>query len=156
MKRNTFRVQLLAGAVATLVLPTSPLAAGNVAVEVRKAVLVLQGDAAANDVVIDRAGLGADQLRVTPENATTVNGGAAPAVFSGVTAGIKATLDAGDDEVEVVATNLPGSSPSMRARATTPSRSTRARSRPAPSSSSAPTSTWWCCRTAAGSPARST
>jgi hypothetical protein len=86
----------------------SVLAAGNVAVAVSAGALALDGDEASNEVTIDQAGLASDQLRVTPAPGTTVNSSAGASVFSGVTKGISAALNGGDDVLAINSIGLTG------------------------------------------------
>ncbi len=71
--------------------------------------LVITGDAAANAITIDQGGLGSGQFRIgATYGATTINGAAGPAVFSGVTGTVVMDFDDGADFVEVDGAALPG------------------------------------------------
>ncbi len=83
--------------------------AGAIMAEIRGGNLVITGDADANDIVIDDAGLGAGQIRITSGgDATEINGGAGPVVLDGFTRGITMKLGDGDDTVVLDQLNYPG------------------------------------------------
>ena len=73
--------------------------AGNIIAVVSGGNLTVTGDAEANDFTIDDDGLGANQLRITPTNGTTINGGTDPMVVSGIAGGIRTNLGDGVDSV---------------------------------------------------------
>ena len=70
--------------------------------------LNIRGDAAANAIVLDQAGLSANQVRISGAGGTTINGLAGPVVLSGVTGGVGIRMGAGDDSVTMSNLNLPG------------------------------------------------
>jgi len=78
------------------------LLAGDVAAAVIGGNLVITGDAAGNEIVIDQDGLAAGQFRIrSGADATTVNG-EAEVIVSGVTGDVRANLRGGDDVLEIV------------------------------------------------------
>ena len=84
------------------------LLAGNVTAEVVRGSLLVTGDDADNDIVIDQVGLPADQFRITSgADATTINGLAGPLVFIGVTADLVIRLAAGNDTLEIADSIVP-------------------------------------------------
>ena len=72
--------------------------AGDVTVKVKHGSLILTGGSADDAVTIDDVGLGANEMRVTPDMVTTVNGGGA-VVFTGITRDVRADLGGGGDAV---------------------------------------------------------
>lgn len=92
---------------AVLAFPLVAAAAGNVVAAVGGGTLILTGDGGDNDVLVDQNALSLGQLRVGGLGATTVNGGA-PFVANGVTAGIVATLGAGNDNLIVASAGVQG------------------------------------------------
>jgi len=84
-----------------------PARADDVTATVSRGTLKLKGDADANTLTIDQAGLASDQLRVTGTGTTTVNGGAVPLVFD-VTGGLQVDLGNGDDALTIDTVELTG------------------------------------------------
>jgi len=83
------------------------LLSGNVAVSVLEGSLVVTGDHAGNSIIVDQVGLGSQQFRITSgASATTINGGAGPLVFSGVTKDVRFKMG-GNDTVVLSAVKLP-------------------------------------------------
>ena len=87
--------------------PPGAARADNVTVTVAGGTLKIKGDADANTVTLDQAGVGANELRVTG-GPTTVNGGAGPVVFQSVTGGLQIDLGAGGDTVTLDAVSIAG------------------------------------------------
>ena len=85
----------------------TPLA-GDVLAALAGSNLHVDGDALGNEIEIDQAGLAADEYRITGIGTTTINGGAAPVVISGVTGNIKVDLGDGDNELFVEDAAVPG------------------------------------------------
>ena len=107
------RIVRLAGLVATLavamMMTPSAVAAGGVTAEITAAGdLVIIGDADANELVVDQAGLSAGEFRITPIAGTTINGLGGAQTFSGVTGGIYATLHGGSDRIELERVQVAG------------------------------------------------
>lgn len=71
--------------------------AGDVLAAVVRGNLMIQGDAAANEIAI--TDLGGGNIQVAGLNGTTVNGQSAAQSLAGVRFGVKAELNAGDDKV---------------------------------------------------------
>jgi hypothetical protein len=83
------------------------LLSGNVAVSVLEGSLVVKGDHAGNSIIVDQVGLTSQQFRITSGlSATTINGGASPLVFSGVTDDVRLKMG-GNDTVVLSAVKLP-------------------------------------------------
>ena len=83
------------------------LMAGDVTAAVVGGDLILRGDARANHVVIDQAGLSDGQFRIAGADGTTVNGTAGPLVLDNVTGALRAALGRGDDVLELLDAVLP-------------------------------------------------
>ncbi len=75
--------------------------ANNVTATVSSNKLTLTGDASANDIVITLGVSGPNSVRIEGRNGTTINGGAAAQVFTGLSKGILAKLSSGADRVLV-------------------------------------------------------
>lgn len=84
-----------------LLFPARNVAANDVAVQVKKGVLVVKGDDDANVIALDQAGLGQGSIRITPGVGTTVDGSGAPQVFDGIVNGAKVALGKGSDLMRV-------------------------------------------------------
>ena len=84
------------------------LFSGAVSAIVKDGALIVRGDSAANVIVLDQAGLTADQVRVTGTGATTVNGQSVPVIVDGVTGGLFVRLAGGDDTVTFSDMNIAG------------------------------------------------
>jgi hypothetical protein len=77
------------------------LLSGNVTASVASGILVMKGDAAANEIVMTRSGLSANQIRISSgSSATTINGAAGPLVLDGVR-GLKVQLMGGNDNLKL-------------------------------------------------------
>src|SRR4051812_16894394 len=74
------------------------LLAGNVTVQLLQGSAFLVGDALSNDIEIDQAGLSTNQLRVTGDDGTTINGRHGPLVVN-VTKDLHIDLKDGGDSV---------------------------------------------------------
>ncbi|MBI1375364.1 MAG: LEPR-XLL domain-containing protein [Phycisphaera sp.] len=75
------------------------LMSGSVLASVAKGNLIIQGDAAANAIVLDQIGLDADQVRISGVSSTDINGQSEPIVLSGVTRSVYILPGGGDDTV---------------------------------------------------------
>jgi Ca2+-binding RTX toxin-like protein len=75
--------------------------ANNVTATVSSNKLTLAGDASANDIVITLGASGPNSVRIEGRNGTTINGGAAAQIFTGLSKGILAKLGSGADRVLV-------------------------------------------------------
>jgi hypothetical protein len=84
------------------------LLSGNVVASVVYGTLNIRGDAAANVIGLDQAGLSAGQVRLSGANGTTLNKLAGPVILSGVTRGVNIVMGAGDDIVTLGALTLSG------------------------------------------------
>ncbi len=84
------------------------LLSGNVTASVANGSLTLSGDGESNAIVLDQAGLNADQVRVTGTGGTTINDGVDPVIMSGITRAVGMRLGAGDDELVMRDVSLPG------------------------------------------------
>lgn len=74
--------------------------AGGIFAWQRGGLLVIDGDNLDNDILLDQAGLGPGEFRVSSgPDATEINGQAGPLVFDGVTSAIHVRLSGGDDIV---------------------------------------------------------
>ena len=82
---------------------------GEVLASVARGNLSIRGDAMDNAIVVDQVGLNADQVRVTGALGTTINGGAAPVILSGVTRNAVVRMGDAPDSVAVNNLALPGS-----------------------------------------------
>ncbi len=83
--------------------------AGAILAEIRGGNLVITGDADANDIVIDNAGLAAGQVRLTSgADATEINGGVGPVILDGFTRGIAMKMGDGDDSVDLDGLDIDG------------------------------------------------
>jgi hypothetical protein len=82
---------------------------GTVLASVVDGALMLRGDAEANEIVMDGAGLSAGQVRVTGAAGTTINGAAEPLVLEGLTRHVRVQMGAGADAVTINDVVLPGS-----------------------------------------------
>jgi hypothetical protein len=67
--------------------------------------LKIKGDVDPNVLTLDQAGLGGDQVRVTPTG-TTINGAVGAVIFGGVTKGVVIDLGGGDDQLAINSSNL--------------------------------------------------
>ncbi|MDQ3029877.1 MAG: hypothetical protein M3R09_07600 [Actinomycetota bacterium] len=81
---------------------------GNVTAWVSQGDLTIGGDAEANAIVLDQAGLNADQVRVTGTGGTTINDGAEPVIMSGITRAVGMHLGDGDDSLVMRDVSFPG------------------------------------------------
>ncbi len=81
---------------------------GNVTAWVSQGDLTIGGDAEANAIVLDQAGLNADQVRVTGTGGTTINDGADPVIMSGITRAVGMHLGDGDDSLVMRDVSFPG------------------------------------------------
>ena len=70
--------------------------------------LNIRGDAAANAIVLDQAGLSDSQVRISGAGGTTINGLAGPVVLNGLTRGVDIRMGTGDDSVTMSNLSLPG------------------------------------------------
>lgn len=86
-------------------------AAGNVTAEIKGGSLIVKGDAAQNDIDINRAGLVGDQIRVESGagSPTDVNGVFAPLVLNGFSKNVIVDLGPPDNTVRIRDAEIPGS-----------------------------------------------
>ena len=75
--------------------------AGSIIATISGGNLTITGDAAGNGFIIDDSGLPANELRITPNPGTLLNGYAGPVVYTGVTGGLKINLGDGDDSMSL-------------------------------------------------------
>lgn len=68
----------------------------------------IRGDAEANAIVVDQAGLGAGQVRVAGTSGTAINGQTDPVVLTGVTRNVRIRMGGGGDSVTLSNLSLPG------------------------------------------------
>jgi len=91
------------------VLEPRTMLSGNVTAAVVGGSLVIGGDAAANDIVLDQSGLTSDQVRISSgANATSINNQSDPIVLNSVTGNLQIKLLKGADTVLLDGLNLPG------------------------------------------------
>jgi len=83
------------------------LLSGNVAAVVSGGILTITGDNLDNQISIDQSGLDPDQFRVTALDSTWVNG-TCDVVLSGVTRGMKISMEDGNDSVVLDSVAVPG------------------------------------------------
>ncbi len=104
---ETYKKKLLTALTVAALLPalaaTQVFAAGAVTSSLKKGVLRLNGDINANSISIVPGNSGAS-FEVTPNAGTTLDGGAVPIIYTGVTRDVRIDLDEGDNTV--VLTNL--------------------------------------------------
>ncbi len=70
--------------------------------------LTLTGGPGDDSIIVDSAGLAADQFRVTPQGSTTVGGMATPEVFSGVTKDLQVSGGEGTNTIVLTGLFVPG------------------------------------------------
>lgn len=105
--RNTKRGAALARA-SFEALESRVFLSGTVLASVANGNLIIRGDAEANAIILDRAGLNADQVRVAGASGTLINDGAEPVILDGVTRNVLLQMGAGDDGATVRDMSLPG------------------------------------------------
>jgi hypothetical protein len=81
---------------------------GTVLASVVHGNLTIQGDNAANAVVLDQAGLSAGQVRVSGAGGTTINHQTSPVILSGVTRAVNIQMGKAADSVTLHGLILPG------------------------------------------------
>jgi hypothetical protein len=81
---------------------------GTVLASVVQGSLHIRGDAAANAIVVDQAGLTANQVRITGTSGTTINNQSGPIVLSGITHGSSIRMGGGADNLTLTNLSLPG------------------------------------------------
>ena len=81
---------------------------GSVLASVVHGNLTIRGNAAANSIVVDQAGLTAGQVRVSGAAGTAINNQNAPVILSGITGGVSVRMGAGVDSVTLTNLSLPG------------------------------------------------
>lgn len=81
--------------------------AGGVVVTQAGGSLTITGDADDNEIEITQVGVGEFQI-ASGTSATTINGGAGPVVFQGVTKDLKFAMGEGDDSVTLTDLNIAG------------------------------------------------
>ena len=84
------------------------LLSGSVVASVSGGNLDIQGDNAANAIVLDQSGLNADQVRITGAGGTAINSQADAVILSGVTRGIAIRMGGGADSVTMNDMSLAG------------------------------------------------
>jgi methionine-rich copper-binding protein CopC len=81
---------------------------GNVLTSLVGGRLTIQGDNAANAIVLDQNGLGAGQMRIAGSGGTAINDQAGAIIVSGITRGVALKLGDGQDSVTMSGISLPG------------------------------------------------
>jgi hypothetical protein len=77
------------------------LLSGSVMATMVDGSLIIVGDATANAIVMDQAGLSAGQVRISGENNTSVNGQSESVVMSGLTEAVFIRMGSGNDSVTI-------------------------------------------------------
>jgi methionine-rich copper-binding protein CopC len=81
---------------------------GNVLTSLVHGRLTIHGDNAANAIVMDQAGLGAGQMRISGTGGTAINQQGGAIIVSGITRGVVLQMGEGDDSITMNSLSLPG------------------------------------------------